>query len=93
MDPRSVLGSPKMDSSKSIKPTKKLGTGEIFSLPHRLQSTALALVSLEEGRIQDIAEESGENLEITKKNLVILQKTGFIGVKQKDKLILYFCSL
>ncbi|MHA2371039.1 MAG: hypothetical protein ACXADX_19660, partial [Candidatus Hodarchaeales archaeon] len=33
------------DDSKSIEPTKKLDSAEIFNLPHHLQATALALVS------------------------------------------------
>ncbi|MHA2225427.1 MAG: hypothetical protein ACXAC8_09495 [Candidatus Hodarchaeales archaeon] len=81
------------DESKSIKPTKKLGTGEIFSLPHHLQSTALALVSIEEGCIEDIAKECGEDVIDIKRNLTVLQKEGFIGRKEKEGKTYYFCSI
>lgn len=81
------------DESISIIPSKRLNTGEIFSLPHYLQSTALALVSLEEGTIKDIAKESGEKLKVTKKNLATLKEKGFIGTKEKKKETIYFCSI
>ncbi|MHA2244141.1 MAG: hypothetical protein ACXADY_04175 [Candidatus Hodarchaeales archaeon] len=81
------------DESKSIKPTKKLGTGEIFSLPHHLQSTALAMVSLEEGLITDIAIECGEKVDVTEKNLLTLQEMGFIGKKQKNGKTVFFSSI
>ncbi len=81
------------DQSKSIKPSKRLNTGEIFGLPHHLQSTALAMVSLEEGTITDIAIESGEKETIIKKNLAILRKKGFIGTKKKKKKKIYFCTI
>ncbi len=79
--------------SKSIKPSKRLNTGEIFGLPHHLQSTALAMVSLEEGTITDIAIESGEKETIIKKNLAILKKKGFIGTKKKKRKTIYFCAI
>lgn len=81
------------DESKSIKPAKRFGTGEIFSLPYPLQKTALALVSLEEATIKDIANESDEKEKITKKNLIKLQDMGYIGRKQKKDKTLYFCSI
>ena len=81
------------DESKSIKPSKKLNTGEIFSLPHDLQATALALVSLEEGTAKAIAKESGEKVTVTRKNLKILKEKGYIGTKKKKRAIIYFCSI
>ncbi|MFX1286633.1 MAG: hypothetical protein ACFFB5_23555 [Promethearchaeota archaeon] len=81
------------DESKSIKPKKRLNTGEIFGLPHHLQSTALALVSLEEGTINDIALESGEEADVIKKNLATLKKRGFIGTKKVKKKTIYFCTI
>ncbi len=81
------------DESKSIKPAKKLGTGEIFSLPYHLQSTALAMISLEEATINDIAEECGEKVDTTEKNLKSLQEMGFIGKKQKNNKTVFFCSI
>ena len=82
------------DESKSIKPTKKLGTGEIFSLPSYLQKTALAMVSLEEGTVKEIAKESGEKVNLVKKNLTTLQEKGFIGTKKHEKRkTIYFCLI
>ncbi len=81
------------DESKSIKPSKRLNTGEIFALPHYLQATALALVTLEEGTISDIALESGEETNIIKKNLTTLKEKGFIGTKKLEKKTVYFCTI
>ena len=81
------------DESKSIKPSKRLNTGEIFSLPHHLQATALALVTLEEGTVSDIASESGEETEIIEQNLTTLKEKGFIGTKKKKKKTIYFCTI
>lgn len=69
-----------IDESKLIKPSLKLGTGEIFNLPFHLQNTALALVSLGEGTMNDIAQESCEIFTDTKKHLLSLQKYGICGI-------------
>jgi hypothetical protein len=82
-----------IDESRSIKPTLKLRTAEIFSLPNHLQSTALALVSIEKGSIGDIVRESGEPLAKTEKDLITLQNMGFVGIKQINRETTYFCSL
>lgn len=81
------------DDSKSIQPTKKLRTGEIFNLPHYLQATALAMVFLQEGTVEEIAEESGITPDVTRQNLTVLNERGFIGIKQKNDKTFYFCSL
>ncbi|MHA2495164.1 MAG: hypothetical protein ACXAEI_06735 [Candidatus Hodarchaeales archaeon] len=81
------------DDMKSIKPTKMLSTGEIFSLPHYLQSTALAMISLQEADEAEIAEESGSDPDAAKKNLDELRELGFIGVKMRSGKTTYFCSI
>lgn len=87
------------DVSKSIKPSKRLNTGEIFGLPHHLQATALALVTLEEGTINDIALESGEEANVIEKNLATLKEKGYIGTKKQEKKkggkkkTVYFCTI
>ncbi|OLS22374.1 MAG: hypothetical protein HeimC3_31160 [Candidatus Heimdallarchaeota archaeon LC_3] len=80
------------DESKLIKPTKKFSTGEIFNLPHHLQSTALAMISIEEGTIEEIARESGLKSGEVNENLISLQNLGYIGNRKKDGMIKYFCS-
>lgn len=82
-----------IDESRSIRPTLKFRTAEIFSLPNHLQSTALALISIEKGTIRDIARESGEKIKEAKKNVKILQDMGFVGIKQINGKTTYFCSL
>lgn len=82
-----------IDDSKSIKPSKKLSTGEIFQLPPPLQKTALAMVSLEQGTVAEISKESGQKHYIVRKNLKLLQEMGFIGKKRKKRTITYFCSI
>ena len=81
------------DESGSIQPSKKLTTGEVFSLPHELHSTALALISLESATAEEIAKEIGIDIDLTLKNLLALQNRGFIGKKQEKGSILYFCSI
>jgi hypothetical protein len=81
------------DESKLIRPTKKFGTGEIFDLPHKLQSTALALLSLQEGTMDEIAIESGLNRDEIQENLFSLQELGYVGNRSKNGNILFFCSL
>jgi hypothetical protein len=82
-----------IDESKSIKPALKLRTAEIFCLPNQLQSTALALVSIEKGTIEDIVRETGDHITKTEKDLEKLQHMGFVGVKQVNGETTYFCSL
>ncbi|MFX0116105.1 MAG: hypothetical protein ACFFB3_16260 [Candidatus Hodarchaeota archaeon] len=81
------------DDLKSIKPTKMLTTDEIFGLPHHLQPTALAMVSLQEGTIEEIVIESGVGQDDTTKNLEGLREMGFIGVKIREGKTTFFCSL
>ncbi len=80
------------DESKSIKPAKMLSPVEIFSLPHHLQATALAMVSIEEGTVEEISDESELSFEETFKNLTILKDMGFLGIKQKQGKTMFFCS-
>lgn len=80
------------DESKTISPTKKFGTAEIFDLPHKLHSTALAMLALQEGTIDEIAIECGLNKETTRENLFSLQELGYIGNRRNNGSILYFCS-
>ncbi|MHA2362815.1 MAG: hypothetical protein ACXAC7_02575 [Candidatus Hodarchaeales archaeon] len=81
------------DDSKSLKPSKVLHTGEIFSLPHHLHSTALAMITIKEGTIKDIAKESGNSLKVTRKYITSLQEMGFIGKKSTKGKKIFFCSL
>lgn len=81
------------DFSKSLKPAKRLTTGEVFSLPNHLHSTALAIISLESATIAEIAEESGDTIHLTGKNLEILREKGYIGTKQENGKTTYFCVI
>ncbi|MHA2334379.1 MAG: hypothetical protein ACXAEU_20295 [Candidatus Hodarchaeales archaeon] len=76
----------------SVKPTKRLTTGEIFNLPHNLQETALTMLSIEEGTVEDIAKEIGKPLEETRKKITSLQKMGYIGMIQKEGKTVYYPS-
>lgn len=81
------------DDLKSINPAKMLSTGEIFSLPHDFQSTALAMVALQEGTVEEIAAESGNDADKTAEFLDGLRGMGFIGVKMREGKTTYFCSI
>ncbi|MHA1978213.1 MAG: hypothetical protein ACW98F_14730 [Candidatus Hodarchaeales archaeon] len=79
------------DDTKMINPTKKFSSGELYQLPEELQPTALAMISLKEGNVEQIAEESGKDLIETERHLEKLQEIGLIGKKLGDH-PLYFCS-
>jgi hypothetical protein len=73
-----------------VNPIKRLATGEIFNLPYDLQPTALVVISLEEGTIDEIAKESELSFEDTAKNVIALQEMGYIGKKDSGGRIVYF---
>ncbi len=82
-----------VDGSRSIIPSKKLSPSEIFNLPHHLQATALATISLERATIQEIAQETEEkSLQTAQTNLSSLLELGFIGKTKKKEKYIYFCS-
>ncbi len=81
-----------VDESGKLSPTKRFSVGGIFDLPPDLQTTALALITLEEGTLEDISKECGENQVQTTKSLNSLQKMGFIGRKEKEGKQLFFYS-
>ncbi|MFX0211278.1 MAG: hypothetical protein ACFFDT_35180 [Candidatus Hodarchaeota archaeon] len=80
------------DDLKLINPTKKFSPVEIYHLPTYLQSTALAMITLKEGSVEQIATESGSNLRDTEQYLQVLQKMGLIGRKITEDGSIYFCS-
>lgn len=82
-----------VDTSKSIDPLKKFTTADIFGLPHELHATALALLTLIEGTIAEISEESGEEKDKTHVNLETLQEMGYIGKKESKGEAIYFCAV
>ena len=81
-----------IDESRLINPWKILGTSDLYHLPKDLHATAMVLIALTEATVDEIAKEAEETFVITSKNLKILQKMGYIGMKaNKDKKI-YFVS-
>ena len=83
----------RIDIRGSINPSKKLSTGEIFSLPHHLHSTALALLTIQEGTLEEVANEVETPEDVIKKNLNELQQLGFVGLKKDGQLSLFFCAI
>ncbi|PWI46767.1 hypothetical protein CEE45_15170 [Candidatus Heimdallarchaeota archaeon B3_Heim] len=81
-----------VDESGQLKPTKRFSVGGIFDLSSELQSTALALIALEEGTLEAISEESGNSQLETVNSLNILQKMGYIGRKKKEGKQIFFYS-
>ena len=88
---REILGK-SFDETGSIKPSRILNTKAIFELSSDLKPVALALISMGEGTISDIAKESDLDQEIVKNSIVELQDQGFIGTKSKNNETFYFCS-
>jgi hypothetical protein len=81
-----------VDESGKLSPIKRFSVAGIFDLPPDLQTTALALITLEEGTLKEISKECGENHVQTAKSLNTLQKMGYIGTKEKDGRQLFFYS-
>ncbi len=82
-----------IDIRGSINPSKKLSTSEIFSLPHHLHSTALALLTIQEGTLEDVANEVEKPKEVIKTHLNELQTLGFVGMRHLEDRKLFFCSI
>ena len=81
------------DKSQSIKPTKFLNTRDIYDLPLDLQPVALTMLSLGEGTIKEIANESNIKIKDLKLRLEQLQHLGYLGKKEKkkEKEAIFFC--
>ncbi|MFX0208005.1 MAG: hypothetical protein ACFFDT_18610 [Candidatus Hodarchaeota archaeon] len=82
-----------IDEPESKDPLKPLGPEAIFNLPHHLQSTALTLVSLKEGTLDEITQEGSENADNTLSNLTSLQEMGYIGLKIKNGKKIYYRAI
>ncbi|MHA1976787.1 MAG: hypothetical protein ACW98I_07820 [Candidatus Hodarchaeales archaeon] len=87
-----VQGENLIDESSQLKPTKRFSVAGIFDLSSDLQATALALITLEEGTLEELSKESGESLAETENSLRTLQKMGFIGRKAREGKQIYFYS-
>jgi hypothetical protein len=81
-----------VDESGQIKSTKRLSVGGIFDLSIDLKATALALITLEEGTLEEISKESGESPLQTVNFLNELQKMGYIGRREKEGKQVFFYS-
>ena len=81
------------DKSQSIKPTKVLNTKDIYDLPYDLQPVALTMLSLGEGTVKEIANESNIKIKDLQVRLERLQNLGYIGKKEKkkEKEAIFFC--
>lgn len=88
---REILGK-SFDETNSLKPSKVLNTKEIFELSGELKPVALALISLGEATIDEIANESNLDEIETEQRLTQLQVKGYIGKKERNNQIFYFCS-
>ncbi|MHA2253189.1 MAG: hypothetical protein ACXAD7_22700 [Candidatus Kariarchaeaceae archaeon] len=80
-----------IDESRSVDPSKKLDTASIYHLPKEIQATALAITTLETASIAEVAEEVQIDPTIVGEYLQTLHKDGYIGVRQKDEGLVYFC--
>ncbi|MHA2245877.1 MAG: hypothetical protein ACXADY_13015 [Candidatus Hodarchaeales archaeon] len=76
----------------SVKPLKKLTTGEIFNLPFKLQDTAITMLSLVEGTVDEIAKAAGIPVNEVLPKIETLQTMGYIGKIQKGGETVYFRS-
>ncbi|MFW9906359.1 MAG: hypothetical protein ACFFFH_18705 [Candidatus Thorarchaeota archaeon] len=81
-----------MGVEMSVKPLKKLTTGEIFNLPFELQDTAIIMLSLVEGTVDEIAKAADIPVDEILTKIETLQTMGYIGKIQKGKETVYFRS-
>jgi hypothetical protein len=81
-----------IDESNLINPTRKFSSSELYELDESLQPTALAMIAIREGTVDQIAKESGLDKEATFQNINELQTKGLIGKKLAEGEITYFCS-
>ncbi len=81
-----------IDKSRSVDPNKRLDTATIYLLPKEIQSTALAIATLEKATVSQVAEEVNQELADVEKHLITLQKEGYIGIRDQDGELLYFCT-
>ncbi|MHA1967592.1 MAG: leucine-rich repeat domain-containing protein [Candidatus Hodarchaeales archaeon] len=76
----------------SVKPLKKLTTGEIFNLPFNLQDTAITMLSLVEGTVDEIAKAADIPVSDVLPKIETLQMMRYIGKIQKGGETVYFRS-
>ena len=81
------------DDSRMINPTKKFSPDELFRFSPDIRAIALALITIKEGSVDEIAAESNTDISVTQQHLRILQKKGFIGKRTTGEKITYFCSI
>lgn len=76
----------------SVRPLKKLTTGEIFNLPFELQDTAITMLSLDEGTAEEIAKATDVPVNELLPKIETLQMMGYVGRIQKGGKTVYFRS-
>lgn len=81
-----------MGVEMSVKPLKKLTTGEIYNLPFELQDIAITMLSLVEGTVDEIAQTVDVPVNEVLPKIETLQMMGYIGKIQKGGETVYFRS-
>jgi hypothetical protein len=74
------------------KPEKILSPDDIFNLPKAIHTTVLAMINVQAGTLEDIAQEAKNDLHTAEKDLKRLIESGYVikkFIKGKDY---YFCS-
>ena len=88
---KDIIGIHSADESSSIKPAKLLSPQEIFGLPVELQPVAIAVLSIKEGTVDEIASETDKKIDNLGIKLEKLQNLGFVGTKTKNNQKVFFC--
>ncbi|MFX0016043.1 MAG: leucine-rich repeat domain-containing protein [Promethearchaeota archaeon] len=81
-----------MGVQMSVKPLRKLTTGEIYNLPFELQDLAITMLSLVEGTVDEIAQAIDVPINEVLPKIETLQMMGYIGKIQKGGETVYFRS-
>jgi len=88
-----VMRHSSVDITNSLDPTKTLDTAAIFSLPKDVQPVAKALTMLEFATIEELLEEVESSSENIKEKLESLQKSGYVGIREKEGKLQYFATI
>lgn len=88
-----VMRHSSVDITSSLDPTKTLDTASIFLLPKDVQPVAKALTMLEFATIEELMEEVESPSELVLEKLEILQKNGYVGLREKEGKRQYFATI
>lgn len=86
----SVLKEFGIDEPDVKTPTKSLDALSVAMLPESIRKTAFAILTLRKASVEEIVEETEQDIGTEKQNLERLVEEGYIGVRKKNNELVYF---